>query len=62
MLAQAAVNSTTPAFLVLVAITLNSAAAQGMHDWGMWFETMILIGGAALLISLLIALIRWLRR
>jgi hypothetical protein len=56
------VNSANPVLLVLVAITLNFATAQGLEDWGMWFGTIILIGGAALLVTLLIALIRWLRR
>jgi len=33
-----------------------------MHDWGMWFGTLLVIGAVAALVFFLIALVRWLKR
>jgi hypothetical protein len=43
-------------------VTPHSASAQGMGDWGMWFDTQIIIGVATALVAMLILLIRRLRR
>ena len=40
----------------------SRACAQGAHDWGMWFGTLLVIGGAAGLVFFLITLVRWLKR
>ena len=48
---------------VIMFWTFGSSArawAQGMHDWGMWFCTLLVIGAVAALIFLLIILVRWL--
>ena len=55
-------RSTRCVFLICASVTSNSACAQGMHDWGMWFGTVLIIGVAALLVAVLIALIRLLKR
>ena len=38
------------------------AWAQGVHDWGMWFGTLVVIGAVAALVFILITLVRWLMR
>jgi len=40
----------------------SRACAQGAHDWGMWFGTLLVIGGVAGLVFFLITLVRWLKR
>ena len=40
----------------------SHAWAQGTHDWGMWFCTLVVIAAVAALIFLLITLVRWLMR
>ena len=42
--------------------SFTHACAQGMHDWGMWFGTLLVIGAVAALVFFLIALVRWLKR
>ena len=42
--------------------TPGSAWAQGMHDWGMWFCTLLMIAVAAVLVGLGFALVRRLKR
>ena len=36
--------------------------AQGMHDWGMWFSTLLMIAVVAALIGLAIADVRRFKR
>ena len=40
----------------------SHAWAQGTHDWGMWFCTLVVIGALAALVFFLITLVRWLMR
>ena len=50
-----------PVILYWFVGSLNRACAQGAHDWGMWFGTLLFIGGAVGFILFLIMLVRWLR-
>ena len=40
----------------------SHAWAQGTHDWGMWFCTLVVIGALAALVFFLITVVRWLMR
>jgi uncharacterized protein involved in cysteine biosynthesis len=42
--------------------TSNRALAQGAHDWGMWFGTLIALAVAVVLVALVFALARKLKR
>jgi uncharacterized protein involved in cysteine biosynthesis len=42
--------------------TSSPALAQGVHDWGMWFGTLVVIAVVALLVALVVALVRRFRR
>ena len=50
-----------PVILYWFVGSLNRACAQGAHDWGMWFGTLLFIGGAVGFILFLITLVRWLK-
>jgi hypothetical protein len=50
-----------PVILYWFVGSLNRACAQGAHDWGMWFGTLLFIGGAVGFILFLIMLVRWLK-
>ena len=55
-------SSATRAVLLSACAAPISASAQGMHDWGIWFETLIILLAAGALLIALIGVIRWLRR
>jgi hypothetical protein len=61
-LGQGLKRSATRTFPVWALLTPDSASAQGMDDWGMWFCTLIIIGVPTALVAVLIRLIRRLRR
>lgn len=61
-LCQALMSSATRAVLLSACAAPISASAQGMHDWGMWFETLIILLAVGALFVALIGVIRWLRR
>ncbi|NJO35098.1 MAG: hypothetical protein HC869_20290, partial [Rhodospirillales bacterium] len=56
--AQDFMRSIIAAALVLTSLAAHPALAQGMHDWGLWFCTLFIIGVVSLFIFLLIILIR----
>ena len=42
-----------PAILFWTFGSLSRAWAQGMHDWGMWFGTLLVVGAVATLVLFL---------
>ena len=58
---QASIEEDPPPVILFWTFGSSSHAwAQGTHDWGMWFCTLLVIGAVAALIFLLITLVRWL--
>lgn len=38
----------------------SCAEAEAMHDWGMWFGTLVMIAVLAALVAFVVGLVRWL--
>lgn len=55
-------RSVSLAALFWTFVASSCALAQGAHDWAMWFGTLVIIAVAAVLVSFLIALVRWFKR
>ena len=51
-----------PAVVFSTVAASGSAWAQGMHDWGMWFGTLLMIAVAGVLVGLGVVLVRSLKR